>query len=363
METVRVGVIGTSDWMENFHLQAIQSHPAAQLQAICGRRRERAEELAKNFDCDTVYTDYRVMLGSGTLDAVIIAAPDDLHYAMTIPALEEGLHVICEKPLARSAEQAREMYEKAETAGVKHMVMFLHRWFPVFAYLKQLVAEGYLGKPYHGHFHWITGWFADPDEEYWWFFDHNRSRGVVSGVGSHMIDLAQWFFGDIRSVSARLSTFVDRSNASDLPQDVNDSAIILAEFANGADGTIHCSTISRLAAGIKHKGQVVVLHGSDGTLEVRADMWSSSPPTTEIIGYRRGADGAQILDIPISFYGDSDKDVALDIFMHNSAGTRLFIDSILNNTPIEPSFEHGYRVERVIDAAFQSHESNRKISL
>jgi predicted dehydrogenase len=363
METVRMGVIGTSWWMETFHLRAIQSHPGAHLKAICGRRREPAEELAMKYDCDTVYTDYEAMLNTGTLDAVIIASPDDLHYPMTMLALEQPLHVICEKPFARSADQAREMYEKAEAAGVKNMVMFLHRGFPIFAYLKQLIEDGYLGELYHGHWHWITNWFANPNDEYWWFFDSNRSRGVISGVGSHMIDLAHWYFGDIRSVSANLSTFVDRSTASDLPQDVNDAGIILAEFAKGAYITIHCSTVSRLAEGIKHQGQVMILHGSEGTLEVHADLWSASPPTTKIIGYRRGADSSQVLDIPPSFYGASDRDVALDVFMHNSLGTRLFIDSILNDMPIEPSFEHGYRVERVIDAAIQSHESNRKISL
>lgn len=363
MESVRVGAIGTSWWMEEFHLQAIQSHPGARLQAVCGRRQERALELAKKFGCDRVYTDYGEMLRNSVLDAVIIAAPDDLHYPMTMRALEHGLHVLCEKPLALSAQQAREMYENAEAAGVKHMINFIYRWVPVFAYLKQLVTEGFLGKLYHGHFHWITGWGADPNDAYWWFLDPGRSRGVVSGAGSHLIDLVQWLCGDISTVSASISTFVDRSNASDLPQDVNDSAIILAEFANGANGTIHCSTVGRLAAGIKHQGQVLILHGNAGTLEVRADLWDSSPPITEIIGYRRGADSTQVLDIPTSFYGDSDKDIALDVFMHNSVGTRLFIDSILNDSPIEPSFEHGYRVERVIDAAFQSHESNRKILL
>ncbi len=363
METVRIGVIGTSSWIENFHLPAIRSHSGAQLRAICGRRSDRADELAKKYNCDSVYTDYEIMLRTGDLDAVIVATPDDLHYPVTIKALENRLHVLCEKPFARSAEQAREMYEKAEDAGVKHMVMFNHRWFPVFAYLKQLVAEGFLGKPYFGHFHWITDWFADPNDQYWWFFDSNRSRGVASGVGSHMIDLAQWLFGDIVSVSASLSKFVDRSGASDLPQDVNDSALILAEFANGANGTIHCSTVSRLGSKIMHQGQVLLLHGSDGTLEVRADLWSSSPPTTEIIGYRREGNSTGVLDIPTSFYGDSNKEIALDVFMHNSVGTRLFIDSILNDRAIEPSFEDGYRAERVIDAAFRSHETGSKISL
>ena len=362
MEVVRIGVIGTSWWMDFCHLPAIQSHPRARFQAVCGRKRERAEALAQKYGCETVYTDYEVMLKSEPLDAIIIATPEDLHYPMTMLAIEQGLHVICEKPLALSSEQAREMYEKAEAARIKHMIMFTSRWFPVFAYLKRLVDEGYIGRPYYGHFHWLNNWSADAGDKYQWYYDRNRAHGVVSELASHMIDLAQWLLGNIRSVSASLSTLVDRSHVSDLPQAENNFAIILAEFANGAHGTIHCSTVSRLATGIKHQDQVVILHGDKGTLEVHGNAWIS-PPTAKIIGYRKGDDSAQVLDIPESYYGNADRDAGFGVFTHNSVGTRLFIDAILNNSSIQPSFEHGYRVQRVIDAAIQSHQSKRTIAL
>jgi predicted dehydrogenase len=254
------------------------------------------------------------------------------------------------------------MYARAEAAGVRHMVMFTSRWFPVFAHLKHLVDNGYIGRPYYGHFNWINGWYANPADGYLWYFDRNRAHGIVSELASHMIDLALWYFGDIRSVSANLSTFVNRSAASDRPQGENDSALILAEFANGAQGSIHCSTISRLADGIRHQDQTVLLHGQDGTLEVHGSAWNS-PPTAKIVGYRKGDDQAQVLEIPDSIYGDSDKQAAFGVFTHNSVGTRLFIDSILNDRTVEPSFEQGYRVQRVIEAARQSHREQRHISL
>ncbi len=104
------------------------------------------------------------------------------------------------------------------------------------------------------------------------------------------------------------------------------------------------------------------MHGDDGSLEVHGSAWAS-PPTAQIIGYRNGDDKTQVLEIPDSIYGDADKGDAFGVFKHNSVGTRLFIDSILNDRPIEPSFEQGYRVQRVIEAAMQSHQENRKISL
>ena len=86
------------------------------------------------------------MIEKGDLHAIEIITPDDLHYPMTMDALDAGLHVLCEKPLALNAAQAKEMYEKAEAAGVVHMTFFTYRWLPHYRYLKELVDEGYVGR-------------------------------------------------------------------------------------------------------------------------------------------------------------------------------------------------------------------------
>ena len=144
-EQIRVGVIGTSWYADISHLARIKSHPRAELAAICGRDRSRAEEMAGKYGVPLVFTDYRGMIEKADLDALIVSVPDDLHYPMTMDALDAGLHVLCEKPLGLNVEQARAMYEKAEAAGVKHMVSFTNRCAPWYRYLKQLVNEGYSG--------------------------------------------------------------------------------------------------------------------------------------------------------------------------------------------------------------------------
>ena len=108
-ESVRVGVAGTSEWAEVLHLPGIESHPGARLTAICGRRRERAREVAVKYDIPFVFTDYRAMIDSGELDALVIATPDETHHPIMMAALEAGLHVMCEKPLAPRASLAKEM--------------------------------------------------------------------------------------------------------------------------------------------------------------------------------------------------------------------------------------------------------------
>ena len=148
MTKVRVGIIGTSWYADFVHLPNMTGCPDAEVVAICGRGRERAEEMATKYSVPNVFTDYRDLLAH-PLDAVVIATPDDTHYDMTMTALDAGLHVLCEKPLALNAAQVKEMYDKAEAAGLKHMTFFSYRFLPYHRYLKRLIEEDYLGRIYH----------------------------------------------------------------------------------------------------------------------------------------------------------------------------------------------------------------------
>src|SRR6185503_17658749 len=139
---VRVGIVGTSWWIDMMYLPALHNYPGAEVTAVCGRNRERTAEVAMKFGGARVFTDYREMIAAGGLDAVVIAVPDDLHCEITIAALNAGLHVLCEKPLANSLAHANEMLRHAELAGVKHMVLFTWRWQPHWRYIKHLVDTG-----------------------------------------------------------------------------------------------------------------------------------------------------------------------------------------------------------------------------
>ena len=99
-EHVRVGVVGTSWWSDLFHLPLLTSHPRAEVAAICGRHRERADEMARKYGIPSVFTDYEAMIEQGGLQALVVATPDDTHHPIVMRALQAGLHVLCEKPLA-----------------------------------------------------------------------------------------------------------------------------------------------------------------------------------------------------------------------------------------------------------------------
>ncbi|MEO8395276.1 MAG: Gfo/Idh/MocA family oxidoreductase, partial [Chloroflexota bacterium] len=115
-EQLKIGVIGTSWWAENVLMAMFANYERAKLMAVCGRNRERDDELAAKYNIPQVFTDYHQMIEQGGLDAVVVATPDDTHYEMVMAALDAGLHILCEKPVALNAKDAKAMYEKAEAA-------------------------------------------------------------------------------------------------------------------------------------------------------------------------------------------------------------------------------------------------------
>jgi predicted dehydrogenase len=178
---IKVGVVGTSWFADLMHLPCLQSAPGAELVAICGRSRERAEGVARKYEIPQVFTNYQGMIERAGLQALVVVTPDDLHYPVTMAALDAGLHVFCEKPLAMSAEQARAMHRKAAAAGVKHLVNFTYRWVPHHRHLHDQVAEGFLGRLYQIDARVMAGYGRGSG--YSWRFDGRHGLGILGDLG------------------------------------------------------------------------------------------------------------------------------------------------------------------------------------
>ena len=156
--------------------------------------------MAAEHGISQVYTDYRKMIRSGLVDAVVVITPEAMHHPITMAALEAGLHVMCEKSMALNADQARQMRDAAEASGLVTMVGYIWRWVPPFNYVHHLIEQGYIGHCHHAHFLQQNGGGLDPS--YGWRFDPAQGHGMLGDLGSHMIDLARWYVGDIARVSA-----------------------------------------------------------------------------------------------------------------------------------------------------------------
>ena len=353
-------MIGTSWWADFFYLGNRQTHEGAELAAVCGRNRTRAQELADKYGVGRVYTDYRKMLNSGELDVAIVATPENLHYPMVMTALDAGLHVACEKPMAFTAAEAREMLEKAEAVGVKHMVSFTKRWIPGYRHIKHLLESGYLGQPRQALFQWIVDWNL-PRTRYLWYFDRSHAHGVVSQMGAHIIDLARWFWGEIVRVQANFRSFVPvLTRDGRLATGENDTAALVLDFANGAQGIIHLSNISRSAPRLFEASQLTTLIGENGSLRAEVDPWTEKE---DIYGARNDQDSVELQTVPDHYYGEVDRSNFWEIFRKQSLGPRAFVDAIIEDTAGVPTFFDGYQTQRVIEAALESATTGSAVTL
>jgi predicted dehydrogenase len=360
VEQVRIGLIGTSWWVDRMFIPSLLSHPKARVVGVCGRNRARAEEVAGKFGGAKIFTDYRLLIDSGGLDALIVASPDDLHYEMTMAAIDASLHVLCEKPLAGNAADARRMLERAEAARVKHMVLFTWRWQPHWRYLKHLVETGFVGRCFHAEFQFLSSFALDSG--YKWRFDAGRANGVTGDLGSHMIDFAQWYLGEVRGVSADLPAFIDQSATADPPPGpANDAGLLTLDFVSGARAQIRVSAVSHLGDEVVRI--VASLHGEEGTLEVRHTYFGVDAGV-EMRGVRKGESSFTRLEVPAEFLeGGVDPAQIFDPYLKQSAGPRAFVDAILSDTPATPGFEVGVRVQEVVDAALRSSAERRWVSM
>ncbi|MBI1802784.1 MAG: Gfo/Idh/MocA family oxidoreductase, partial [Chloroflexi bacterium] len=236
---------------------------------------------------------------------------------------------------------------------------FTWRWIPHFRYLQSLIGEDYIGRVFHCHLTQTGGYGRDG--RYAWRFDGRRANGILGDLGSHMIDLARWLVGEIGEVSAQLATLVERAapraelvEAPWMP--ANDSALLGLRFASGAQGMIHVNAVQH--RGAQGQKQTATFDGALGTLEASYGSATGS----EIHGIRHDEDHFTHLPVPERFLPAS-RQHPYDVFRTEAAGDRLFIDAILEDRAISPSFYDGWKAQQVIEAALLSDREGRRVHI
>ncbi len=193
-DVLRVGVVGAGNIATLAHLPGLQRAPGARVVAICDRDIGRAEVAASRFGIEGVYDDHRQMLERSALDALTIATPPAEHTPLALAAIEQGLHVLCEKPLSTNVGDAEAMVQGADRAGVV-LAMNLHfRVMRESLALKAAIDAGHLGSVRYIHIRYLRHGFFPPTGS--WVKDPAISGGgALADMGSHLIDLAMWLTG------------------------------------------------------------------------------------------------------------------------------------------------------------------------
>ncbi len=259
---IGIGMLGYA-FMGKAHSNAIRSipymiypPPAIPVPiAISGRNEKACAAVAQRFGYKRSYTDWRDMLADEEVQLLDNGGPNNVHAEPSIMAAQAGKHVLCEKPMARTPEEAKKMLDAVEKAGVKHMVAFNYRFVPAVRQIRKLIDSGALGRIYHWravyHQEWIMPHYGTPKL---WRLDKNvAGSGAMGDLGAHIIDLAHYLVGDVKSVSGMTKTFINERDiegeSGKWQVDVDDAFVAALEFENGAIGSLEGT---RLAAGRKN---------------------------------------------------------------------------------------------------------------
>ena len=275
METkqINVGIVGTQ-FMGRAHSNAYLdvSHffdlPAAPvLRAACDNNPEYLDAFAARFGWQDKETSWERLIARDDIDLIDICTPNSTHMPIAVAAAREGKHVICEKPLALNADEARRMLEAARESGVRHMVAFNYRRVPALALARQLVEQGKVGRIFHFNAVYYQDWLVDPDFPMVWRHDKKiGGSGAHGDMNAHIVDLARFLVGEIEAVCGVQEVFIKERPTQDGKGTgtvtADDATQFLARFQ---DGTLGSFIATRFATGRKNFLRLE-LFGSQGSL-------------------------------------------------------------------------------------------------
>jgi predicted dehydrogenase len=332
-----------------------------------------AAEAAQRFGFEKSTSDWRSVVEDPEIDIIDIATPNHLHAEIAIAAAAAGKHIISEKPLARSGDEAKTMYDAVKNAGIVHMVAFNYRRTPAVALAKKYIDEGAIGEILNFRGTYLQDWSADPDGPLSWRFQKSiAGSGSLGDIGTHVVDMARYLCGEITQVNTQLKTWVktrplqaggvDKLGASTKDStaprgevDVDDEVLSLLEFQNGAIGSLEAT---RNAHG-RNNFLTFEIHGSLGSIyfnyERRDELQVAfANDQADRKGFRTVYTG------PAHPYGEGLWPIpALGIGYGETKiiETYDFVKAIMEGGEVSPNFKDGYQINLIADAMAASAQS------
>ena len=331
------------------------------MRAICGRDEASVRDAAASLGWEGYETDYRRLLERDDIGLVDVATPGNTHHEVAIAALEAGKHVLCEKPLANTLDEAREMQDAARAAGTINMVCFNYRRAPAVQLAKRLIEEGRLGEIRHWRAFYLQDFILDPELPLIWRFRREvAGSGALGDLGAHLVDLAHFLVGPITRVVGTAETFIrerplEESGAERGEVSVDDAAAFLARFENGAVGTFEAT---RLAPGRKNHNSFEI-NGSNGSLIFDLERMNELQVYFEdepagVNGFRT----VLVTEPDHPYAGAWWPPGHIIGYEHTFVHTiKDLLDGIAAGESPAPTFEDGYRCQAVLDAVERSLES------
>jgi predicted dehydrogenase len=347
MDKIRIGVIGLG--IGRHHIRGYRSHPNAEVTAIADLDAARLAEIGDQYGIEKRYPSGEEMIAQEELDVVSIATPNKFHKPLTVAALEAGCHVLCEKPMAMNAGEAREMLAAARRAGKRLMIDFSYRFSEQSQVLKSQVDAGVLGEVYFARTLWhrrrglprFGGWFGQKAIS---------GGGPLIDLGVHRLDLALWLMGYPQPVWVMGRTYNPIASALAAEQgvdyDVEDLAVAMITLDNGATLELEASWAAHIQ---EREWMETRLFGTKGGL-VQRNLNETYEFEAEIYLEQEGAHFDMKLHVP-------GRPAPHQNAMYH------FCDSLVHDTPHIATGEEGLLVMEILDAIYKSAESGQPVRI
>jgi len=332
--------------------------------AICGRDAGKVAAAASKLGWRTAETDWRALIERDDIHLVDVCTPGNSHCEIAIAALDAGKHVLCEKPLANTADEAAAMVAAAERAarkGIRAMVGFNYRRLPATTLANRMVTEGKLGKIRHVRAVYLQDWIVDPEFPLVWRLRQEAAgSGALGDLGAHIVDLAQFITGQqVSAVSALTETFVRErplpshtDNGARGQVTVDDAALFIARLDAGAVATFEAT---RFATGRKN-GLRIEINGEHGSLAFdlerlnELEYFDATGPTVSQ-GFTRILVTEPEHPYTAAWWPPGHGLGYEHSFTHE---VRDLIHGIAEGSDPRPTFADGFQVQRVLDAVARS---------
>jgi predicted dehydrogenase len=318
------------------------------LVSLAGRDEIAVADAASRYGFERHVGDWRELVADPDVELFDNSGPNNLHAEPTIAAAEAGKHVLCEKPLGRTADESYEIWQRVAATGVKHMTAFNYRFVPAVRLARQMIEAGELGEIQHFRGRYLQEWGSTTDDV-WRFHADAAGSGALGDLGAHVIDLARYLVGEIDAVSAETRTFFPG-------REVDDAFEAVVSFAEGAVGTIEAS---RFAPGRKNAFSWEI-NGSQGSLAFDLERLNE-------LQFSEGTRGFRTIlvsqpDHPFwSWWWPEGHMIGWEhTFVHE---IHHLLDAIATGNDVAPhgaTFEDGYRAAEVCDAVLRSASSARR---
>ena len=359
LEKIGVALIGTG-FGQKVHLPALRANPNIEVVAVYHRDRTTAETIAKTHNIPHAYTTLQDIINLPDVQAVTIATPPFLHYDMAKAALNAGKHILLEKPTTLNEAQAQELYELATEKNLIATMNFEFRYIPAWQRLSELLNDGYVGNIRYAKVDWLVSSRADANRPWNWYAQKDLGGGALGAIGSHAFDYITWLLGDVKRVSARLSTSIlqrpDPIENNQLKSvTADDTCNILLELGSQVPVQVCLSSVA-----MQGRGHFIEIYGDRGTLILGSDNQKDYVHGFKLLGSQNN-EPLQELIIPASLeFAKTYDDGRIAAI---ARVVDAWVHAIQTGNPMSPSLKDGVVSQRIMDACHRSNDTDRWVTL